>query len=60
MQERTAPSAMGRERPRDTQHDRPEQDPLPTWQNTRPRGNQEPDRAEVERSRERLEALLGR
>ena len=48
--------------------DRTEQDrkqveqhePLPTWRNTRPRGNPEPDRQDVERSRERLEALVGR
>jgi hypothetical protein len=41
-------------RPKDT----PE--PLPTWRNTRPRGNPEPDRQDLERSRERFEALLGR
>jgi hypothetical protein len=35
-------------------------EPLPTWRNTRPRGNPEPDRQDVERGRERLEALLGR
>jgi hypothetical protein len=33
---------------------------LPTWRNTRPRGNPEPDRQDLERSRERFEALLGR
>jgi hypothetical protein len=33
---------------------------LPTWRNTRPRGNPEPDRRDLERSRERFEALLGR
>jgi hypothetical protein len=36
----------------------PEQ--LPPWRNTRPRGNPEPDRRDLERSRERFEALLGR
>jgi hypothetical protein len=36
------------------------QEPLPTWRNTRPRGNPEPDRQDLERSRERFEALLGR
>jgi len=33
---------------------------LPTWRNTRPRGNPEPDRQDLQRSRERFEALLGR
>ena len=33
---------------------------LPTWRNTRPRGNPELDRQDLERSRERFEALLGR
>jgi hypothetical protein len=36
------------------------QEPLPTWRNTRPRGNPEPDRQDLERSRERFESLLGR
>ena len=36
------------------------QDPVPTWRNTRPRGNPETDRQDLERSRERFEALLGR
>jgi hypothetical protein len=35
-------------------------EPLPTWRNTRPRGNPEPDREDLKRSRERFEALLGR
>jgi hypothetical protein len=35
-------------------------EPLPTWRNTRPRGNPETDRQDLERSRERFEALLGR
>jgi hypothetical protein len=40
---------------------RPEtSEPLPTWRNTRPRGNPEPDQQDLERSRERFEALLGR
>jgi hypothetical protein len=34
--------------------------PLPTWRNTRPRGNPEPDRRDLERSVERFEMLLGR
>jgi hypothetical protein len=32
---------------------------LPTWRKTRPRGNPEVDRADLERSTERLEMLLG-
>jgi hypothetical protein len=35
-------------------------EPLPTWRNTRPRGNPQVDRTDLERSRERFEALLGR
>lgn len=35
-------------------------EPLPTWRNTRPRGNPEPDERDLARSRERFEALLGR
>jgi predicted nucleic acid-binding Zn ribbon protein len=35
-------------------------EPLPTWRNTRPRGNPEPDEQDLARSRERFEALLGR
>jgi hypothetical protein len=35
-------------------------EPLPTWRNTRPRGNPEPDKRDLQRSRERFEALLGR
>jgi hypothetical protein len=31
----------------------------PTWRKTTPRGNQEIDRADMERSTERLETLLG-
>jgi hypothetical protein len=48
-------------RPADTpaKPDQPEKQ-LPTWQNTRPRGNAEPHRQDLERSIERFEALLGR
>jgi hypothetical protein len=35
-------------------------EPLPTWRNTRPRGNPEPDQRDLARSRERFESLLGR
>ena len=41
--------------PRDSRHE-----PLPTWQNTRPRENQEPHRDDLARSRERWETVLGR
>jgi hypothetical protein len=34
----------------------PRQEP---WRNTRPRGNQEPSREDLERSLERLESLVG-
>jgi hypothetical protein len=34
-------------------------DDLPTWRKTTPRGNPEVDRADLERSTERLEMLLG-
>ncbi len=47
------------EDPRDTQEADP-REPLPIWQNTRPRGNPETDRHDLERSQERLEAVLGR
>jgi hypothetical protein len=53
---RTKTDPRGKREPR--RQDTPK--PLPTWQNTRPRGNQEVDRRDLERSRERFEALLGR
>jgi hypothetical protein len=49
--------------PRPPTGTRPEREPikgLPTWQNTRPRGNQEPDRRDLQRSIEKLEMLVGR
>jgi hypothetical protein len=55
MQVKTAPGVA---RPAPRRDER--RDPLPTWQNTRPRGNPEPDKRDVERSMERLEMLLGR
>jgi len=51
MQERTDQPQM-----RKTVERREEQ---PTWRRTRPRGNPEVDRADLERSTERLEMLLG-
>jgi hypothetical protein len=35
-------------------------EPVPVWQNTRPRGNPEPDPDDLERSHAKLEAVLGR
>jgi len=46
----------------DTAPDRPRPDKTeeqPTWRRTTPRGNQEIHRADMERSTERLEMLLG-
>jgi hypothetical protein len=54
----TAPAREPRPGAAGTPQERTEQ--LPTWRNTRPRGNQEPDRQDLKRSEERLEALLGR
>jgi hypothetical protein len=42
--------------PRERAQTREEQ---PTWERTRPRGNPDVDRADLERSTERLEMLLG-
>jgi hypothetical protein len=51
-------TAAGRPLPAQPGYERRE--PLPTWRNTRPRGNPEPDRRDLERSVERFEMLLGR
>ena len=53
-QTKTAPPREPKARPRERQ------EPIPTWRNTRPRGNPEPDQRDLARSRERWEALLGR
>jgi hypothetical protein len=53
-----APTTVPEARPNDPW--REQHEPLPTWRNTRPRGNPEPDRRDLERSRERMEAVLGR
>jgi len=52
--------------PMDRRTDRPQprtnaerRDDQPTWRKTTPRGNQEIHRADLERSTERLEMLLG-
>ena len=42
-----------------TEPRRDQQEQLPTWRNTRPRGNPDTDRRDMERSWERMEALLG-
>ena len=58
MQDKKAASAESRRRSGDRRHHQNEQ--LPTWRNTRPRGNPDTDKRDLERSRERFEALLGR
>jgi hypothetical protein len=59
MEKRTArherPQPRERAEPR---HAQTHQEP-PTWRRTSPRGNPEVDRADLERSTERLEMLLG-
>ena len=39
---------------------RRQEEQLPTWRNTRPRGNPETDHAELSRNQARMEAILGR
>ena len=53
MDKRTAPDAHARVRERERLED------LPTWRRTRPWANPEVHRADLERSTERLEMLLG-
>jgi hypothetical protein len=53
-QTKTAPRPEAEARPGE------KQEPIPTWRNTRPRGNPEPDQRDLARSRERWESLLGR
>ena len=56
MDKSNAPDAQSR-----GVHERGERhDELPTWRRTRPRANPEIHRADLERSTERLEMLLGR
>jgi hypothetical protein len=54
MEKRTA----RHERQRPPERREPQED-QPTWRKTRPRGNPEVDRADLQRSTERLEMLLG-
>jgi hypothetical protein len=54
MPSKTAPRAKDRAR-RDSKREAPR----PTSKNTRPRGNPETDRHELERAQERMEAVLG-
>ena len=50
--------AARREEPRERSHAERHED-LPTWRRTRPRANPDVHRADLERSTERLEMLLG-
>ncbi|HET8821233.1 MAG TPA: hypothetical protein VFM57_06775 [Thermoleophilaceae bacterium] len=54
MEKRTARTKNPQPKGRAERHEE-----QPTWRKTTPRGNQEIDRADVERSTERLETLLG-
>lgn len=54
MEKRTARTENPLPRERAERHE-----DQPTWRKTTPRGNQEIDRADMERSTERLETLLG-
>ena len=54
MEKRTARHANPQPRERAERHEE-----LPIWRKTRPRGNPEVDRADLARSTERLEMLLG-
>lgn len=54
MEKHTARSDQQRANERVERHE-----DLPTWRRTRPRGNQEIHRPDMERSTERLEMLLG-
>jgi len=54
MEKRTARHDSPQPRERAQTHDE-----LPTWRRTSPRGNPEVDRADLARSTERLEMLLG-
>ena len=53
------PTAGPQQDPR-TDREGDDREPLPIWRNTRPRGNPDTDRQDLERSQERLEAVLGR
>jgi hypothetical protein len=55
MRRDNAPRTAERRRRREEHRE-----PLPTWRNTRPRGNAEIDRHDLKRSTERFEMLLGR
>jgi hypothetical protein len=54
MEKRTARTERQQPRVREERHE-----DLPTWRRTRPRSNPEVHRADLERSTERLEMLLG-
>ena len=55
MEEKPTQTAKPTRTDRGIRHEAP-----PTHRNTSPRANQEPDRSDVNRSRERWEAVLGR
>jgi hypothetical protein len=55
MEKRTARHEHAQPRKRTAER----QEDLPTWRKTRPRANPEVHRADLERSTERLEMLLG-
>ena len=46
--------------PRPEAPERPENVQVPTWERTQPPANPEPDREDMQRSVERMEAVLGR
>ena len=58
MEKRTAPEAPPLQNPQ-AREGGERHDELPTWRRTRPRANPEVHRADLERSTERLEMLLG-
>lgn len=55
--ERKGPATRTKDRRRRSERREPQ---LPTWRNTRPRGNPEIDREDFERGTARWESLLGR
>ena len=54
MNKQSVPRSNPRSRPRSEREER-----IPTWRNTRPRGNPEIDRTDLERGKARWESLLG-
>ncbi len=54
MEKQSAPRSDTRARPHGEREER-----IPTWRNTRPRGNPDIDRTDLERGKARWETLLG-